>query len=390
MNGCSRRRDASGHQAFTLIELLLVVAIITGLIAVLLPSLIEARRCSKESKCRSNIRMLAVTAAIYQTTDANGFALPVLAQFFAPEEGGLQPPGDMNYLGAYFYGGKSGIGQPSVPPSFLHPAHPDQSFQDSKYGTRAGRGPNQRPFNEILYEDGFQGYMWHGEERWTPESGLAHTQLDLDIYRCPGDDGAPAGGHCYTWCEWAPENTSFDHFGTSYAANIFMTYARQGSLDQIYTAQPIYSNSPFLRPMSRVPNPGRTILFEDNIGRWAWAAKRDPCPYGDAGIDPGPTKAIRGWHGKDWAFMHAYGDGHADKRLLLMGEQDDQGYREHYRFERYNNPIEGTDPEAFLCITVRGLGWQKDTLPAPRIRTHMQSHSFGGADRVSFEDCVGD
>ena len=375
---------------FTVIELLVVVAVVGLAMATLPVSVASARRQAKQATCREHMHTLAQTALIYADMDANGFGLPVLAQFFPPEQGGIQSSNDLNYLGAYTYGGKSGIGQPSAPHGYIHPTNPNDDFQKSKYGTKARRGPNQRPFNKILYPAGFPTCTFQGQERWTEALGLAHTKLDLKEFECPADDGAPDGGHCYTWVDWAPENRSYDHFGTSYAANIFMTYASWGSLDQIYMAMPIYSNSPFLRPMSRVPNPARTMLFEDNIGRWAWACKRDPCPYGDAGIDPGPTKVIRSWHGRDWAYMQSYCDGHADMARIVMGEEDGQGYRQHYRIERFTEQIEGRDPAAFMCITVRGPGWQKDTLPAPRVVTHFNSHGFGGADRVSYEDCVGD
>ena len=376
--------------AFTLIELLVVLAILGLVVSTLPTSLTEARRRAKQATCRENLHTLAQTAQVYAAGDATGFGLPVLQNYLAGEAGASQ--GDDIAVGAeaYYYGGKSGIGQPSAPPNYLLPTNPNGDSLTSKYGTRARRGPNQRPFNDILYPGGFPAKWYAGEERPTEATATAHTKLDLKHYQCPADNGAPAGGHCYTWVDWAPENRSYDHFGTSYAANIFMTYASWSALDQIYAPQPVYSNSPFLRPMSRVPNPARTMLFEDNIGRWAWACKRDPCPFGDVGIDPGPTKVIRSWHGQDWAYMQAYCDGHAEMAQIVMGEEDSDGYRQHYRIERFVEPIEGRDPLAFQCITVRGPGWQKDTLPAPRVRTRIESSSMAGPYRVSYEDCVGD
>ena len=49
-------------------------------------------------------------------------------------------------------------------------------------------------------------------------------------------------------------------------------------------------------------------MYEENVGRYAWAARRERCdlPGVAPGIDPGPTKAIRGWHGKDWTYNRAF------------------------------------------------------------------------------------
>lgn len=156
---------------------------------------------------------------------------------------------------------------------------------------------------------------------------------------------------------------------------------------------PIYSNSPYLRPLARVPTPTRTIFYEENIGRWAWAVKDDPCPT-IAGIDPGPTKAIRGWHGKDWTYSRSFCDGHSEFQKVVESEPDDQGFMAHYRVEELGeypppDPEQAADDdwkEQYRCITVRGDGWQKDTLPSPRIRTHIKGH-FGPV-RVEWEDCV--
>ena len=52
------------------------------------------------------------------------------------------------------------------------------------------------------------------------------------------------------------------------------------------------TNSPYLRPITRVPTPSRTLYYEENIGRWAWSCRReiDDCTWIGAGVDPGPTQ----------------------------------------------------------------------------------------------------
>lgn len=57
----------SNHRAFTLVELLVVVAVIALLIAILLPSLKRARYLTKEAACASNLRQLVTGFTTYAT-----------------------------------------------------------------------------------------------------------------------------------------------------------------------------------------------------------------------------------------------------------------------------------------------------------------------------------
>jgi hypothetical protein len=248
----------------------------------------------------------------------------------------------------------------------------------SRYGTAAGFGPATRPMNDVLYKGGFKDNTDH-RDLWDKD-----TQLELDLFKCPADNGPPRGAHCEDWLLHS-ERSSFDHFGNSYAANIFMIAPSGGGYMQ--------SNSPYMRPVSRVPTPSRTLYYEENIGRWAWSCKRElpACVSGLGleGVDPGPTKSIRGWHGRDWTFNRAFVDAHADtQKIYIEGTEDQDGYALHYRNERVYKEGDGyTAPsgQGHECIIVRGDGWQKDTLPADLIETGLW-HS--GAGRPSYEGCV--
>src|ERR1700742_3963267 len=58
------RRNAKS-QAFTLVELLVVIGIIAILIAVLIPTLAHARKSAQELKSESNLRQMLIGYAMY-------------------------------------------------------------------------------------------------------------------------------------------------------------------------------------------------------------------------------------------------------------------------------------------------------------------------------------
>ncbi len=372
------RRRCATRGAFTLIELLVVIAIIALLIAILLPSLEAARRQAKQNACLSHIKNIATSSRVYEAEDPSGWGIPVHPLQYDQDK--ARP----TYIGAYEWGGKSGIGQDDYIAEYTG------TPLGSKYGTAAGFGPATRPMNVILYKADFVDYGRSGEPGFDRLGAERDIAQELDLYRCPGDDGPPRGAHCRDWV-LNTERSSYDHFGNSYAANVFMIASGGGG--------EMRSNSPYLRPTTRVPTPARTLYYEENIGRWAWSARRerDECRWIGQGVDPGPTKTVRGWHGKDWTYNRAFVDAHAEtQRIYLEGTDDQEGYALHYMNEQLSEyPLypacgdnDSDTPGSFgqyQCIIVRGIGWQKDTMPAPLVCTGLM---HGGGGRPSYEGCV--
>lgn len=392
------RGNGEAQAAFTLIELLVVIAIIALLIAILLPSLEAARRQSKMSVCLAHIKNIATSSRVYEADDTQGWGIPVHPLQY--RQGGPQQTDDELvaspiFIGAYEWGGKSGIGQ-----SDFVTGSPTPDGLGSKYGTRAGLafdvksgfGPATRPMNDILYPGGFKDAFLDNNPRL---QAAADTKLDLGLFRCPADDGPPRGAHCEDWINDSTRS-SYDHFGNSYASNVFMVVSDGNCLDHPrcegrFLPDEMGSNSPYMRPISRVPTPSRTLYYEENIGRWAWSCKneltgeRGECQnvVGGTGVDPGPTKTLAGWHGKDWTFNRAFVDAHAEtQRIIIEGTEDSEGYSFHYRNEC---PPANVNNDCEPCIRVRGDGWQKDTLPAEFVRTLLKATLPG---RPSYEGCV--
>ncbi len=313
-------------QGFSLVELLVVISIIALLIAILLPSLRKAREQAKRVVCLSSLRAIATSSLIYASEDPTEAAIPIHPIEFTD---------DGFFVGAYEFGGKSGIGEPFDKTSPL----------DSRWGTRHGRGPSTRPLNPYIYKDGFID-----NREGTEEELRYDTTLELDMFTCPGDRGYQ--GIHYR----ARKNsrlTSYDHFGTSYAANVFWIGVSEGPCV-------MRSNSPYLRPLSRISNPANTIYYEENVGRFAWMREPDPCPIPD--IDGVPGR-VKGWHGKMWEFNVAFADGHC--AWINM-----DGYRP-TRLSDYPMHITGAAGsfESWQCVIIRGEHWQRDTLPSPDVYT---------------------
>src|SRR4051794_12735537 len=61
--------------AFTLVELLVVIGIIAMLVAILLPVLAGARRAAETAQCLSNLRQIGQGFALY-TAESKGWVIP--------------------------------------------------------------------------------------------------------------------------------------------------------------------------------------------------------------------------------------------------------------------------------------------------------------------------
>ena len=332
-------RKKSG--GFTLIELLVVVSIIALLISILLPSLRKAREQAKVAVCIAGLKGMATGSITYASDDRTEASIPVHEDVLdtAVTDNGRRA------IAYYCYGGKSGREIKDAAARFEN----DPEF----WGTSSGRGPARRPLNNFLFKDGFTDYTFKPGPDFT--NWRSDERLSLDGFRCPSDTGYK-GIHYTKWD--SSGMSSYDYFGTSFAANCLWIHYVGGSDCQ--------SNSPFWRPLSRIPNPANTIMYTENVGHFAYRAKPQGSADHPCELSEGDDGVIMGWHGREWFFDASFADAHA--ATIKM-----QGY-ENPRLEEYpTGDLDDPDGayDIWRCVIIRGRGWQKDTLPAPPVWTDI-------------------
>lgn len=183
------RRNALPRSGFTLIELLTVMAIISIIIAILLPSLSGARNRGRITKCQANVRELASATLRYATGDGDRFPLV----------------GDCNDSDCIYWNGH-------------------QYFGWNGKTTNAHGNFWVRNVNREL-----------GLELQEPNAGSA------PIAECPGDMGAPG--------QTGVSDKLFVALGSSYAMNPVLT---QGSVSDWKYRERELSTSQIVQPSLKV------------------------------------------------------------------------------------------------------------------------------------------
>jgi hypothetical protein len=256
------------------------------------------------------------------------------------------------------WGGKSGRGNTTVPAA------------QSVWGYAGRVHAYNRPLNKLLYKAGMRRL-----NDTSPETEIVDDQqLDLQIYKCPADTGYTAKNYPdYGMSNLRESGLScYDHYGNSYTGAAFIVCLSTGS--GCVSDLPIFSTSPFYRPLSRIPNGANTILFYEGNASRAYRGydASKPITANPCNEPPLDEEIVKGWHGKDWFFTCCFVDGHSSvikmKGMTVPPPHLGATYPD----------IPGRDPYQYWgCITIRGSGWQMDSLPAPTIELPLTAGEAG-------------
>ncbi len=168
------RAEHRAVRGMTMVEILVVIAVLAVLMGLLLPALSRVREHSGETTCASNLRQLGAATLAYRA--AWNDHLPQLAA--------LSPfSGEDEIIGALF-GGKRG----------------ELAF----YGINEF-GADQRPLNTYLSPD-----AWRSDD-----DGDEYIDEHVPAFHCPLDRGQPAQPSAFL----EAVSTMYDYIGTSYTLN---------------------------------------------------------------------------------------------------------------------------------------------------------------------------
>jgi len=262
------KRSAGGQSAFrgfTLIEVLVVIAIISLLIGILLPALSKARHSTRNTQCLSNLHQIGIAWGVYMN-DYGTF--PVAHDL----EG--EPVVPLYCWGGVHWYGEDEVGNPNVPFSYALPDRPVNPYMDSQIR----------------------------EER------------RAEIFRCPNDNGVYYNrtGEIVQWVEWAGDNPSeegdqtvFGMMGTSYQANDWM-YCEIGSIYGMGRPEPTHLRFD-LGPTNVAIAPSRFVMLGDTGSNYA--GRYDPLGRLKMNI-------ITGWWHEDDHGQMVFLDGSARREYM--------------------------------------------------------------------------
>lgn len=278
------------RRAFTLLELLIVIAILAVLIAVLLPAVSRARKAGQMAVSMSNLRQINLAGAMYK--DANRGQLPFTAVYRrgSASSDRADPGKGLIGLCSWSFGGKC-----------------NDAWWAQGPASRRGFDveARDRPLNPYLYPD----LDWLCPERSTsdgPELSADDNAraIHAKVFRDPSDSVT----HQRAWPRPSPEVSGYQDVGTSYHLNYKwyppLEQQMPGSSDRRFLARIAFGNQRIV--LADAFQPARLVWLND---QYADVIAHQP--------DPG-FRMINGYGDANKSLM-AFLDGHAAYHPVTPG-----------------------------------------------------------------------